>query len=314
MADANDGLANSRDSSADSTRGIHTTFGIIFLVIGFVASAGNTFILYVVKRDPLKCFNKPTNVFNIALTMAHLFAGMTVLPLTGVLNILRGQRSTEKSLSSAVVDLEEFLVNFIVATATVLLFTISTERCVAVLHPRLNTKWLTLKRAKVVSTTASVTCFLFCAIMFLPISKVSFYMVYLHIFILLPVCGILTSCAARLRNFKKQARVSAINSGLPIAQMFARETRKRSSQMVYKLLVTLFSILLPVLLSLFLFYAIRLVEITCDDAGCVNERWFVVLSNVVLILLFLSAALNPHVLVLRIPEYSRSIRHILRLR
>lgn len=313
MADA-DGLANSRDSFADSTRGIHTTFGIIFLVIGFVASAGNTFILYVVKRDPLKCFNKPTNVFNIALTMAHLFAGMTVLPLTGVLNILRGQRSTEKSLSSAVVDLEEFLVNFIVATATVLLFTISTERCVAALHPRLNRKWLTLKRAKVVSTTASVTCFLFCAIMFLPISKASFYMVYLHIFILLPVCGILTSCAARLRNFKKQARVSAINSGLPIAQMFARETRKRSSQMVYKLLVTLFSILLPVLLSLFLFYAIRLVEITCNDAGCVNERWFVVLSNVVLILLFLSAALNPHVLVLRIPEYSRSIRHILRLR
>lgn len=313
MADANTDLANPSGNLADTTRGIRTTFGIIFLVIGLVASAGNTFILYVVNRDPLKCFNKPTNVFNIALTVAHLFAGMVVLPFTGVLNILRGQRSTERSLSSAVIDLEVFLVNFIVATATILLFTISTERCVAVLHPRFNTKWLTLKRAKIVSTTAAITCFLFCAVMFLPISKTSFYMVYLHIFILLPVCGILTSCAARLRNFKKQSRVSAINSGLPIAQLFARETRKRNSQLVYKLLVTLFSILLPVLLSLFLFYAIRLIELTCDD-GCVNERWFVVLNNIVLMLLFLSAALNPHVLVLRIPEYSRSIKHILRLR
>lgn len=313
MAVANTDLANRSASLADTTRGIRTTFGIIFLVIGLVASAGNTFILYVVNRDPLKCFNKPTNVFNIALTVAHLFAGMIVLPFTGVLNILRGQRSSERSLSSAVIDLEVFLVNFIVATATILLFTISTERCVAVLHPRFNTKWLTLKRAKVVSTTVAVTCFLFCAVMFLPISKTSFYMVYLHIFILLPVCGILTSCAARLRNFKKQSRVSAINSGLPIAQLFARETRKRNSQLVYKLLVTLFSILLPVLLSLFLFYAMKLVELTCDD-GCVNETWFVVLSNVVLVLLFLSAALNPHVLVLRIPEYSRSIKHILRLR
>ena len=313
MADANTDLANSSGNFADSNRGIRTTFGIIFLVIGLVASAGNTFILYVVKRDPLKCFNKPTNVFNIALTLAHLFAGTVVLPFTGVLNILRGQRSTEKSLSSAVIHLEAFLVNFIIATATVFLFTISTERCVAVLHPRFNTKWLTLKRAKVVSTTEAVTCFLFCAVMFLPISKTSFYMVYLHIFILLPVCGILTSWAARLRNFKKQARVSAINSGLPIAHMFASATRKRNSQLVYKLLVTLFSILLPVLLSLFLFYAIRLVEITACDDGCVKKTWFVVLSNVVLMLLFLSAALNPHVLVLRIPEYSRSIRHILRL-
>lgn len=313
MADANTGIANSSGNLADTTGDIRTTFGIIFLVIGLIAAAGNTFILYVVKRDPLKCFNKPTNVFNIALTMAHLFAGMVVLPFTGVLNILRGQRSTEKPLSSAVINLEAFLVNFIIATATVLLFTISTERCTAVLHPRFNTKWLTLKRAKVVSITAAVTCFLFCTLLFLPISKTSFYMVYLHIFILIPVCGILTSCAARLRNFKKQARVSAINSGLPIAQMFARETRKRNSQLVYKLLVTLFSILLPVLLSLFLFYAVKLVEITCDD-GCLTKRWFVVLSNVVSMLLFLSSALNPHVLVLRIPEYSRSIRHILRIR
>lgn len=309
MADA---LKNSNQNLANTNKDIHVAFGIIFLVIGLVASAGNSLILYVVKRDPLKCFNKPTNVFNIALTVAHLFAGMVVLPFNGVLNVLRGQRP-EESLPSVVIDLEAFLSNFVVGTATVLLFTISTERCTAVLHPRLNKKWLTLKRAKVVSITAAVTCFIFCALLFLPVSKIYFYMVYVHVFILLPACGILVSCAARLRNFKKQSRVSALKSGLPLAQMFVSETRKRNSQLVYKLLVTLFSILLPVLFSLFLFYAVKIIEVTCDD-DCSRKREFVLLSNVSLMLLFFSSAFNPLVLVKRIPEYSRSIRHILKTR
>lgn len=311
MADAR--LENSNQNLVNTnTEDVHITFGIIFLVIGLVASAGNSLILYVVKRDPLKCFNRPTNVFNIALTVAHLFAGMVVLPFNGILNVLRGQRPKE-SLPSVVIDLEAFLSNFVVGTATVLLFTISTERCTAVLHPRFNKKWLTLKRAKIVSITATVTCFIFCALLFLPVSKIYFYMVYVHVFILLPACGILVSCAARLRNFKKQSRVSALNSGLPIAQMFVSETRKRNSQLVYKLLVTLFSILLPILFSLFLFYAVKIIQVTCDD-DCLRKRGFVVLNNVSLMLLFFSSAFNPLVLVKRIPEYSRSIKHILKTR
>ena len=187
---------------------------------------------------------------------------------------------------------------------------ISTERCTAVLHPHLNKRWFTLQRAKIVSVTAAVTCFGFCSLLFLDISKTLFYMIYLHVFIILPVCGILISCTARLRNFKKQARVSVINSGLPVAQIFASESRKRNSQMVYKLLVTLFSVLLPVLLSLFLFYAVKFMEVTCDD--CITKRWFIVLNSTSLVLLFLSSVFNPVLILRRIAEYSRSIRHILR--
>lgn len=310
MPDTNTDVMNSTQNELDSNKDVHTTFGIIFLFIGVVASMGNTVILYVVKRDPLKCFNKPTNVFNIALTVAHLFVGMVVSPFTGVLSILRGHRP-ERPLPSAVVDLEAFTQDFIIGTATLFLFAISTERCTAVLHPHFNKKWLTVKRAKVVSISAVATCFVFCALLFLDISKTSFYMVYLHVFILLPVCGILVSCAARLRNFKRQARVSVINSGLPVAQMFASETRKRNSQLIYKLLVTLFSILLPVLLSLILFYAVKLVEVTCDG-DCLTKRWFVVLNNTTFVWLFLSSVFHPVVILPRIAEYSRSIRHILR--
>lgn len=313
MAGANTDLTNSTQIHENANKDVRTIFGIIFLIMALVAAVGNTFIIYVVKRDPLKCFKKPTNVFNIALTVAHLFAGVIVLPFTGVLNILRGQRAEKSALPSAVIDLEAFLLNFLVGTATLLLFAISTERSTAVLRPRFNNKWLTLKRAKVVSSVLVVSCFVFCALIFLAVSKTFFYMVYLHVFILLPACGILASCAARLRNFKRQARVTAINSGLPVAQIFARETRQRNSQLVYKLLVTLFSILLPVLFSLFLFYSVKIIEVTCDN-DCSNSRGFVVLSNVALVLLFLSSALNPVVIVSRITEYSKSIRHILRIR
>lgn len=271
-------------------------FGVIFIVMGLLASLGNTVILYVVKRDPLKCLNKPTNVFNIALTITHVLVGMIVSPFTGILSILRGH-NPENPLPSAVIHLEAFMQDFIIGTATLCLCAISTERCTAVLHPHLNKRWFTLQRAKIVSVTAAVTCFGFCSLLFLDISKTLFYMIYLHVFIILPVCGILISC-------------TVINSGLPVAQIFASESRKRNSQMVYKLLVTLFSVLLPVLLSLFLFYAVKFMEVTCDD--CITKRWFIVLNSTSLVLLFLSSVFNPVLILRRIAEYSRSIRHILR--
>ena len=302
-------FANSTHGMKNPNAGILTISGVIFLIIAVIASLGNSFILYVVKRDPLKCFNKPTNVFNISLTMAHLFAGVIVLPFVGVLNILRGQ-FPKTLIPSGVIKLEAMLVNFNIGVATLFLFAISTERCTAIILPRFNKKWLTLKRAKTISFTAAVSCFVFCLLLFLPISKNFFYIVYVHVFIFFPACGILASCAARLRNFKKQARVSVINSGLPVAQLFARETRRRNSQLIYKLLVTVLSILLPVLISLFLFYAVRIIEATCED--CSNRKWFIILSNVTLIFLFVSSAFNLLVFYSRIAEYSRSIRHIFR--
>ena len=283
--------------------------GIIFLIIAVITSLGNTFILYIVKRDPLKCFNKPTNVFNISLTMAHLLAGAIVIPFIGVLNILRAQRP-DASLPSAVLKLEAVLLNFNIGTATLLLFAISTERSSAVVVPRLNKKWLTVNRAKNICYIGTATCFLWCLLLFLPMPETFFYIVYLHVFIFLPVCGILISCAVRLRSFKKQARVSVIDNGLPIAQLFVRETRRRNSQLVYKLLVTVFSILLPVLIALLLFYTVRIIETTCEE--CSQRKWFSIFNNSTLVFLFLSSPINPLVLYSRIPEYSRSIKHIFR--
>ncbi|XP_022782161.1 5-hydroxytryptamine receptor 2A-like [Stylophora pistillata] len=309
MADTNTDSANSSGNNVEnSNKDVYTVFGVIFILIGLLASLGNTVVLYVVKRDPLKCLKKPTNVFNIALTVTHVFVGMIVSPFTGILNIFRGN-NPENPLPSAVVNLEAFTQNIVIGTATLFLCAISTERCTAVLRPHFNKRWLTQQRAKFVSISAVASCLVFCSLLFLNISKTFFYMIYLHVFILLPVCGILISCTARLRNFKKQARVSVINSGLPVAQIFASETRKRNSQMVYKLLVTLFSILLPILSALFLFYAVKLVEITCDN--CFTKRWFIVLNNMSLVSLFLSSVFNPVVILRRIAEYSRSIRHIL---
>ena len=115
MADVN--FANLTREIENPNTDVFTISGAIFLIIAIFASLGNSFILYVVNRDPLKCFNKPTNVFNISLTMAHLFAGVIVLPFAGVLNILRGERP-EIVIPPAVVKLEAFLVNFNVGAAT----------------------------------------------------------------------------------------------------------------------------------------------------------------------------------------------------
>lgn len=290
-------------------REIYTIPGIFFLITAVIASLGNGYILYVVKRDPLKCFKKPTNVFNIALTMAHFFAGIVVLPYIGVLNILRGEHP-EIFIPSTVLDLEEALLNFNIGTATLFLSAISGERCIAIIRPRLNKKWLTLNRAKAINFASGTICFAFCLLLLLPVSKTFFYFIYLPLFIFLPSCGILASCAVRLRNFKNQARVSVVNSGLPVAQLFALETRKRNSLLVYKLLNTVFSILLPILISLFMFSAVRIIEVTCE--GCQNRKWFVTLHNVTLICLYLSSAFNPFVLHSRIAEYSRTTKHIFR--
>ena len=293
-----------------NTAGILTGFGALMLFVAVVAAMGNGFILYIVKRDPLKCFNKPTNAFNISLIMVHFFGALIFIPFAGVLNILRERFSGDQSLPLAVFKLEALLVNFGIGSASLLFFLISTERAAAVMFPHFNKKWLTVTRAKNISVLTVSLCFLFCLFQFLPNFNAVFYFIFLHVFILLPAFGILVSCVVRLRHFKKQARVSVASSGpFHLAQLFAREARKRTSDWVDKL-STMLSVLFPVLTNLFLFYAVKIVEITCED--CTEKKWFMILSNFNLFFLFLLSAFNPVLLYLRVVEYSRSIKHILR--
>lgn len=293
-----------------NTAGILTSFGAIMLFVAILAAIGNGFILYIVKRDPLKCFNKPTNAFNISLIMVNLFSGLIFIPFVGVMNILREHFSNDHSLPLAVFQMEALLVNFGIGSASLLLFLISTERTAAVMFPHFNKKWLTVTRAKNITYSAVSLCFLFCLLQFLPNFNAVFYFIFVHVFILLPAFGILTSCVVRLRYFRKQVRVSVASSGpFHLAQLFAREARKRNSEWVDKLSAML-SILIPVLTNLFLFYTVKIVEITCED--CTEKKWFIILSNFNLIFLFLFSALNPAFLYLRVVEYSRSIKHILR--
>ena len=305
------GTTDDEGSTLTLNSTLSNTFGVIFLVLALFASMGNGYILYVVQRDPLKCFNKPTNILNISIAATHLFAGVAVLPYLGILNILRryqGQFHLHKAFSTV----EEVLVNVTVGTATLFIFALSTERCTAVLFPHANKKWVTTNRVKTICSLAALTCCAFCVVLFTDVSKIVFYSVYLHVFILLPVCGICLSCVARLYTFKKQARVSVINSSLPMTQLFANETRKRHSQMTSKLLINIFTILLPISLSLLLFYAVKLLPFAFKEFNCSTRQWYTIMYSVTLILLFFTSALNPLVLIARIPEYARSVKHILR--
>ena len=100
---------------------LHAIFGIIYLLTSLIASTGNVFLLYIVNRDPLKLFNKPTNVLNIFSALNHFFSGLLVLPIIGINSIL-----TSQGIASEVAKLfENVLVSFVASNESVLFVILS---------------------------------------------------------------------------------------------------------------------------------------------------------------------------------------------
>lgn len=273
---------------------LHAIFGTIYLLTSLIASTGNGFLLYIVKRDPLNLFNKPTNAVNVSIAINHLLGGLIVIPLIGVNSILKSQGTF-----SEVANLfQDVLVDFIVSNASALLLILFLERYTAFVFPLLNRQHVTIKRVKRVSTSLTITCLLSSCILFTGVPSNGFYLFFIPLFILLPCLVMMIILIAGFCGLKRRRKV------VP-GELSINRGKKKLNMQLYKYLVaatrgTVLTVLPLVFYCVVKFLAVEFVKIPCYD----------LLQHLSFIILFVSAAVNPFVMFWKIPLYRRSARHI----
>jgi len=233
---------------------LHLIFGIMYLLFSLIASIGNCLLLHIVKRDPLRLFNKATNVFNIFFTINSLFSAVVVLPFHGMNSILQGQRIFQEPPHVAKM-FEHVIVSVFVSNATLLTLALCLERTTAFVLPVLNRKHVTITRAKRICISITGTCLFVSCILFTGIPKNVFYIVFLPLFVLIPCQVLLVLPAVGFYGLKRQERkVSAAErNGQSLSRPTVNKKEKaRRNLHIYRFLfeTTIFTIC-PVLILVF---------------------------------------------------------------
>lgn len=279
---------------------LQATFGIIYLLTSLIASTGNGFMFYIVNRDPLKLFSKPTNVLNIFSALNHFFSGFLVLPLIGINSIL-----TSQGIASEVAELfENVLVSFVASNESVLLVILFFERYTAFVFPLSNRHYVTITRAKRICTASTMTCLLFSCILFVGVSEDVFYLLTLSLFILLPSFLMIILLAAGFCGLKRRTQVKPGNTNEPSPN---QHKKKRNLQLRKYLSAatrgTIFAILPLIFYCVVKFLGLS--EAEFSSSSCYD-----LLEHISFVFLFLSSVVTPVIVFWKIPVYRRSARHL----
>ena len=288
---------------------LNIVFGSIYLLLAVIASVEQGFIFYVVKRDPFRQFNKPTNIFNTAIGINNLLGALIGLPLIGIHRILKSQHVLKES--SVVVNLfEDFFVCFLASNGIMLAFALSIERATAFIFPVLNRKHVTMTRAKRTCAVIAGTCFLCSCILFTGVPHNKFYFIFLSLLILLPSLGLLASPMAGFHALKRQARkvdAAKRDERLSCPTNNRKDKARRESQ-IYRNLLRTTTFAISIVTPLVFYCVVKILKFS--DADFFNTLCITLLEHLTFVLLFLPAVVSPAVFMRKIPIFWRSVRHI----
>ena len=293
---------------------LHLTFGTTYLLFSLIASIGNSLLLYIVNRDPLRLFDKATNVFNISFTMNSLFAALVVLPFLGINSILKGQRIFQEPPYVAKM-FEDVIVSVFVSNATLLTLALCIERSTAFVLPVLNRKYVTITRAKRVCTSIAGTCLFVSCILFTGIPKKVFYFVFLPLFVLIPCQVLLVSPALGFYGLKRQER--KVSTAKRNEQSLSRPTdnkkeNARRNLQIYRFLFATTIFTMCAVLILVFYCVVKFLEYS--DVEHSTTPCFELLEHLSFLFLFLTVVVSPVVTVWKIPVYRRTAKHMWRRR
>jgi len=279
---------------------LHATFGIIYFLTSLIASAGNGFLLYIVNRDPLKLFNKPTNVLNIFAALNHFFSGLIVLPLIGINSLL-----TSQGIANEVAKLfENALVSFVASNESILLIILFLERYTAFVFPLSNRHYVTVTRAKRTCTAATITCLLFSCILFVGVSEYVFYLITLSLFILLPCFLMIVVLIAGFCGLKRKTQVKPGNT----SELSLNQRKKKRNLQLRNYLKAATRGTISAILPLIFYCAVKFVGI--NEAEFSTTPCYDLLNHISFVILFSSSVASPIIVFWKIPPYRRSAKHL----
>ena len=283
--------------------------GIAFLILLFMISLPNGFVLFVLLKNPLRYPRRGFSVFFIFVCAMDLFVGLVVSTgevLTRFFCAFGDRRLPQEG--DVVVVLSYTGIN----SSILLVTAMSIDRFIAVVFPNTYRQKLRPKTVVVVNLCIVIYSSIFASIQLSDISLHVYRTTDLYLHTTFPLC---TTSIAYLGIFfflKKQSRIVRQKQiTVPIGSSLNDRRHEREGKMERKISTTSFLILLFLIISLIPYFTITIVEIHCGS--CSKQNWFLALKESFIVFLHLNSVINPFLASFRINELKRSCAIVLGL-
>ena len=285
--------------------------GISFMFLSLLIIVPNGIALYVLYRNPLRCFRKAFSVFLAFIYGVDFFIGTVVC--IGETTIRYLCSFGDHSLPQEGDILR--IIGYAAINSSILLVTaMSVDRFIAVVFPHFYRRKNSPSKLVYFNTALVIFSMIFAFLQLHPGISVEVYRnidQYLH-----AVFPLSTSTLCYLGMFfvlRKQSsrigfqRETAVPSNLTLQDM----RRVRRAQMERKFATTSFFILSCLILSLTPYFVTIIIASQCTSCG--EQNWFSVLLESSHVFLFLNSVANPFVTTFRIRELKKSVKIVLHL-
>lgn len=270
-------------------------------ILSIVAMVANGVLLYVMYKDPLRCFRKPISVVIAALAMQDFLTGSVV----GTLHI-RNEISCETIPERTPVtgSFKNIIGLFSINNGTLLVMCLSIERLIAVALPFYYRATASSRKTQLCAVCIVVYSLIFCLLQLSGIPEGVYSALQLHLNMTFPLIAVLIFNFALLRVLRGyRKRVSSMSSDASDSSFSAAAEKRIDIDKQFAL--TAFLIVLFLVLSHSPYYLMTLIEVHCSHC---NGEWVVSCRRISLPFLFINAACNPFTYTFRIPECRRSLK------
>ena len=283
--------------------------GIAFLILLFMISLPNGFVLFVLLKNPLRFPRRSFTVFLAFICATDLFVGLVVSSGEALTRFLCAFGDRGLPQEGGVMR----VLSYIGVNSSILLVTaMSIDRFIAVVFPHTYRQKWKPKTVVVVNLCIVIFSSIFASIQLSDISLHLYLAIDLHLHTTFPLC---TTSMAYLGIFfflKRQSRiVFKKQTTVPMDSLENDRRQEREEKMERNIFTTSFLIVLFLILSLIPYFVITIVEIRCES--CSGQDWFLALKESSIVFLHLNSVFNPFLSSFRISELKRSCAIVLGL-
>ena len=282
---------------------------ISFMILSFLIVVPNGIVLYVLYRNPLRCFRKAFSVFLAFISGVDFFIGTVVCIGETTIRFLCAFGDHSLPQEGDILR----IIGYAAINSSILLVTaMSVDRLIAVVFPHFHLRKVSPRKLVYFNTAIIIFSMIFALLQLHPGISVEVYRKvdqYLH-----AIFPLSTSTLCYLGMFfvlRKQSfrigfqRQTALPSNLTLQDM----RRVKRAQMERKFATTSFFILICLILSLTPYFVAIIIATHC--ASCGEQNWFFVLVEASVAFLFLNSAANPFLTTFRINELKKSVKIVL---
>ena len=270
-------------------------------ILSILAMVANGVLLYVMYKDPLRCFRKPISVLIAALAIQDFLTG-SVIGTLHIHNEISCETIPERTPVTG--SFKSIIGLFSINNGTLLVMCLSIERLIAVALPFYYRATASGRKTLLCVVCIVAYSLLFCLLQLSGIPEGIYSVLQLHLNMTFPLIAVLIFNFALLRVLRGyRKRVSSMNSDASDSSFSASAEKRIDIDKQFAFTAILMVLFL--VLSHSPYYLMTLIEVHCSHC---NGEWFVSFRRISRPFLFINAACNPFTYTFRIPQCRRSLK------